>query len=465
MSKLLSFVAGAAEGFSEMIDKSEKSAKEEAALRVRRLMDNHKEVMESNLKLENELKAEEGWIKTYFSNATPEQVAYLQSNPAALQALKKMPDPTKVGELGNVIKIAAANEAASVTQDQLTALPAVANEVAARVKEKARSTGFFRGLADEAGERVGITTERSLARGLGTTVEQMESIKRTARPSVEGAFDVAKTLEKTPESVEDMVKTANVARVQAKQKFGEGSAEYKAANETFTSLSNEIEKTDKGLDARANRLNIAVLDEQDPVKKKALQSELNSTQQAIKDHKEATSTRAEKAAGSAPAAKATLNSVQKSVAMFVDSRMRQDKGFDWAKHVDFKEIPLPDGGVYVSTTVKATLPPEKQREVFEKIRMLEADALKTNGYVVAGAPRNDAVKEFINNKNIPAEYYSGRAPVAPAAAQPTQPVAPAVVATPAAAPVRSFRTVADAEAARLPKGTKITIGGRPAEVQ
>jgi len=215
MSKLLSFVAGAAEGFSEMIDKSEKSAKEEAALRVRRLMENHKEVMESNLKLENELKAEEGWIKTYFSNATPEQVAYLQSNPAALQALKKMPDPTKVGELGNVIKIAAANEAASVTQDQLTALPAVANEVAARVKEKARSTGFFRNLADEAGERVGITTERSLARGLGTTIEQMESIKRTARPSIEGAFDVAKTL--PPKSFTERENEVKVKALDAQQ--------------------------------------------------------------------------------------------------------------------------------------------------------------------------------------------------------------------------------------------------------
>jgi hypothetical protein len=43
----------------------------------------------------------------------------------------------------------------------------------------------------------------------------------------------------------------------------------------------------------------------------------------------------------------------------------------------------------------------------------------------------------------------------------TPPAAPA--ATPA--PVRSFNSVADAEAARLPKGTKITINGRPAEVQ
>jgi hypothetical protein len=465
MSKLLSFVAGAAEGFSEMIDKSEKSAKEEAALRVRRLMENHKEVMESNTKLENELKAEEGWIKTYFSNATPEQVAYLQSNPAALQALKKMPDPTKVGQLGNVINIASANEAASVTQEQLTALPAVADEVAARVKEKARNTGFFRGLADEAGARVGTTTERSLARGLGTTVEQMESIKRSARPSVEGTFDVAKTLEKTPESVEAMVKDAAVQRQQAKEKLGVNSAEYKQADELYKSRAEEIEKIDKGLDARANRLNIAVLDEQDPIMKKALQSELKSVQQAIKDHKEATSTRAERNAGSAPADRPTLAKVQKSVAMFVDSRMRQDKGFDWAKHVDFKEIPLPDGGVYVSTTVKTTLPPEKQREVFEKIRMLEADALKTNGYVIGGAPRNDVVKEFINNKNIPAQYYSGKAPDAAPAAQPAQPVAPAVVATPAITPARSFKTVAEAEAARLPKGTKITIGGRPAEVQ
>jgi hypothetical protein len=248
MSKLLSFVAGAAEGFSEMIDKSEKSAKEEAALRVRRLMENHKEVMESNLKLENELKAEAGWIKTYFSDATPEQVAYLQSNPAALQALKKMPDPTKVGQLGNVIKIAAANEAASVTQDQLTALPAVADEVAARVKDKARSTGFFRNLADEAGERVGITTERSLARGLGTTIEQMESIKRTARPSIEGAFDVAKTL--PPKEFKELKDQAQVELLTAQE--ANDPAAVNAATEKIARINTieEIGKVEKKTDVQ-----------------------------------------------------------------------------------------------------------------------------------------------------------------------------------------------------------------------
>jgi hypothetical protein len=43
----------------------------------------------------------------------------------------------------------------------------------------------------------------------------------------------------------------------------------------------------------------------------------------------------------------------------------------------------------------------------------------------------------------------------------TPPAAPAA----SAAPVRNFNSVADAEAARLPKGTRITINGRPAEVQ
>jgi hypothetical protein len=247
MSKLLSFVAGAAKGFSEMVDASEKSAKEEAALRVSRLMEKHKEVMESNLKLENELKAEEGWIKTYFNNATPEQIQFLQANPPALQAIKSMDNPTQLGDLGNIIKIANANKAASVTQDQITQLPIVAAEVTSRLKEKARSTGFFRNLADEAGERVGITTERSLARGLGTTIEQMESIKRTARPSVEGTFDVAKTLEK-PKEFKELKDQAQVELLTAQEsndpKAINAAAEKVARITTIESMGKVEKKTD-----------------------------------------------------------------------------------------------------------------------------------------------------------------------------------------------------------------------------
>jgi hypothetical protein len=249
MSKLLSFVAGAAKGFSEMVDKSEKSAKEEAALRVSRLMEKHKEVMESNLKLENELKAEEGWIKTYFNNATPEQIQFLQANPPALQAIKSMDNPTKLGDLGNIIKIANANKAASVTQDQITQLPIVAAEVTSRLKEKARSTGFFRNLADEAGERVGITTERSLARGLGTTVEQMESIKRTARPSVEGTFDMAKVLEK-PKEFKELKDQAQVELLTAQESDDPKAINAAAEKVARISVIESMGKVEKKTDAQ-----------------------------------------------------------------------------------------------------------------------------------------------------------------------------------------------------------------------
>jgi hypothetical protein len=458
MSKLLAFLGGAAEGISSEIEKAEKSAKEEAMLRVKRMTETHKEVMEANTKLENELKSEEDWIKTTYNNATPEQIAYLQSSPAALQALKKMKDPTKVS-LSDVISIASGNESNSVVAERITAMPEVADKVAAAVKKQYRSG--LGGMFDRIGEGAGETAANRYARTMGTDIQTMEALKPKQRPAQAGTFDVARTLETTPDSVEDMVKAANVARVQAKQKFGEGSAEYKAANETFTSLSGEIEKTDKGLDARANRLNVAILDEADPVKKKALQSELKITQQAIKQHKEATSTSAEKGEDKPK----TYGVISRSVDDFVNTRMREDKGFDWRKYVDFKTFTDPaTQQTITSRTQKANLSDEQQRELFAKERELTAQALVTNGYVVNGKPRYNEVAEIMNNRGITPESFRP-APVTTPTPVPT--AAPSAPATPAAIPtaVRSFKTVEEAEAARLPKGTKITIGGRPAEVQ
>ena len=67
----------------------------------------------------------------------------------------------------------------------------------------------------------------------------------------------------------------------------------------------------------------------------------------------------------------------------------------------------------------------------------------------------------------PKVQYGGEAP-APAAAQTPRPrggpmAKPASVAP--AAPVLEFKTEAEVEAANLPKGTKIKVGGRLAEVQ
>lgn len=446
MSKLLAFLGGAAEGLSTEIEKAEKSAKEEAMLRVKKLSESYEETKKANRELTNSLNAEKDWIKTTYSDATPEQIAYLQGSPAALQALKKMKDPTKIS-LSDVISIASGNESNAVIDERITAMPEVADKVSSAIKNQYRAG--LGGVIDRIAEGTGETSERRFARAMGSDIETLQNTKLMQRPTATGTFDMAKTLAETPNSVEDMVKAANVTRVQAKQKFGENSPEYKAASQAYTDISKEIDKTDKGLQARADRLNIAVMDEQDPITKKALQKDLQSTQQAIKDHKEATSTRAERRMGDS-VDKTKLSGIQKSVGDFVNTRMREDKGFDWAKHVDFKEIPLPDGGVYVSTTVKSTLSPEKQREVFEKIRMLEADALKTNGYIIAGAPRTEYVKEFINNRNIPTQYYSGKTPTESTTQQtPPVPSTPAAIPTaPASTKVDQARADANAAIAR-----------------
>lgn len=191
MSRLLAFLGGAAEGVSSEIEKAEKSAREEAMLRVKKLSENYEETRKSNRELENSLKAEKDWITATYANATPEQIAYLQSSPAALQALKKMKDPTKIS-LSDVISIASGNESNAVAAERITAMPEVADKVAAAVKQQGRTGfgGFIESIAEGAGE----TAERRFARAMGTDIETLRGTKKLERPTVAGTFDMAKTI-------------------------------------------------------------------------------------------------------------------------------------------------------------------------------------------------------------------------------------------------------------------------------
>ena len=191
MSKLLAFLGGAAEGISSEIEKAEKSAKEEAMLRVKKLSESYEETRKSNRELENSLKAEKDWITATYADATPEQIAYLQSSPAALQALKKMKDPTKVS-LSDVISIASGNESNAVGAERITALPEVAEKVAAAVKRQGRSG--FGGVIDRIAEGAGETSERRFARAMGSDLETMQTTKLMQRPTQAGTFDMAKTI-------------------------------------------------------------------------------------------------------------------------------------------------------------------------------------------------------------------------------------------------------------------------------
>lgn len=191
MSKLLAFLGGAAEGLTEEIGKAEKSAKEDAILRIKKLSENFEKTKEENKTLQNSLKAEEDWIKTTYSNATPEQIAFLQSSPAALQALKKMKDPTRIS-LSDVIAITSNNESNAVVADRITALPEVADKVGNAIKSAmpAYRSGLG-GFIDRIAEGTGDTTAKRLARATGVDIQTMEALKPLQRPTVAGTFDVA----------------------------------------------------------------------------------------------------------------------------------------------------------------------------------------------------------------------------------------------------------------------------------
>jgi hypothetical protein len=212
MSKLLAFLGGAAEGLSSEIEKAEKSAKEEAMLRVKKLSESYEETRKSNRELTNELKAEKDWITTTYSNATPEQVAYLQSSPAALQALKKMKDPTKIS-LSDVISIASGNESNALAAERITAMPEVADKVAAAVKNQYRSG--LGGFIDRVGEGAGETAERRFARAMGSDLETMQTTKLMQRPTQAGTFDMAKTI--APDEFKDIKDKAQVDLLAAQE--------------------------------------------------------------------------------------------------------------------------------------------------------------------------------------------------------------------------------------------------------
>ena len=208
MSKLLSFLGGAAKGFIEEVDKSEKYGRETAAARMKILAENYEKTREENSKLTNELKGVEQWVSTVYKDATPEQIAYLQGNPVAFQALQKLKDPTKF-RLNDIISIAAGNEHKGVGAERIAELPALTEKVSTALKSK----GFFAREFEAAENRGASTVERQFARATGVDVQTMEALKPMQRPTQAGTIDMAKLAE--PPEFKDLKDKAQVDLLKA----------------------------------------------------------------------------------------------------------------------------------------------------------------------------------------------------------------------------------------------------------
>lgn len=441
MSKLLAFLGGAAEGITSEIEKAEKSAKEEAMLRIKKLSENFEKTKEENKTLQNSLKAEEDWIKTTYATATPEQIAFLQGSPAALQALKKMKDPTRVS-LSDVIAITSNNESNAVATDRITALPEVADKVSGAIKSAmpAYRSGLG-GLFDRIGEGAGNTAANRYARMLGTDVQTMEALKPLSRPSVEGTFDMA-ALE-PPKTLTEQTDQAQLNLVEAlrsgdNDKIDAARTELKNFTTAKDAMTAEQTKFANKVADIKNRYMFGT-----PEERKAAKPEYDKLLSDIKAEALAKKTGEGASEGKIPAL-STLNTFTSAAV----ARAVAAKHGDLIKTKQLAIVEKADGSVGIDYVGDDEA---KRRQILETQANAARNALSL--YTDAkGQPFNRDVASVLNSfTSIVPSVMRDSGATSTAATE--------------AAPVRNFTSVAEAEAAKLPKGTKITINGRPAEVQ
>lgn len=212
MSAFLSFVGGAAKQFVSSAEQAEEDAKQMAKASFNGLYKRYEENADSNRELTNKMRAEKQYIETVWSNATPEQVNELLANPVALEAIKKVKNPSSVS-LDNYIKVIKGNESKATAAERAAALP----DLIERAKEGLRPAkkegfaGFMQGFGDT---RFDADMEK-YARGQGMTLEQLRGSQKAARPTGSAAFDMGVLQE--AKGFAEQVDDAKVALLEAKQ--------------------------------------------------------------------------------------------------------------------------------------------------------------------------------------------------------------------------------------------------------
>jgi hypothetical protein len=440
---LLSFVGGAAKQFVTSAEQAEEDAKQMAKASFNGLYKRYEENAEANRELTNKMKAEKQYIETVWQNATPEQVNELLANPVALEAIKKTKNPSSV-DLGNYIRIIKGNESKATGAERAAILPEVMEKVKASL-EPAEAAGspigaLFRGIGKQRME----TDMEKYARGMGMTLEQLRSSEKVARPAGSATFDMGmleptKTLTEQTEQAQlnmvDALRSGDDTKIDAaRTELNNFTKAKEAMTPEQTKFANKVADI-------KNRYMFGT-----PEERKAAKPEYDRLMSDIRAEALAKKTGEGDGEGKIPAL-STLNTFTSAAV----ARAVAAKHGDLIKTKQLAIVEKADGSVgidYIGDN--DTL----RRQILETQAVAARNALSlyTDD---KGRPFNRDVASVLNS------FTSVVPSVVRTDSGATPPAAPA--ATPA--PVRSFNSVADAEAARLPKGTKITINGRPAEVQ
>lgn len=442
----LSFLGGAARQFVSSAEQAEEDAKQMAKSSFNGLYKRYEENAETNRELINKMKAEKQYIETVWSSATPEQVNELLANPVALEAIKKVKNPQNVS-LDNYIKVIKGNPSKATAAERAAALP----DLVERAKEGLRPTkkAGFAGFIESFGDTRFDADMEKYARGQGMTLEQLRSAERVSRPEGSATFNMS-ALEPV-KSFQERTEQAQVNMVDALNSGDKNKIDL--ARKELNTISTVKQELTPAQQQFANK--VADIKNRymfgTPEQRKAATPEYDKLMSDIRAEAMAKKvTKDGEGEGKIPAL-STLNTFTSAAV----ARAVQAKHGDLIKTKQLAIVEKADGSVGIDYI-------GDDETLRRQILMTQANAAKNalSLYTDAqGRPFNRDVASVLNS-------FTSIVPSVVRTDGGTPPAAtPAAAPQPTTAPVRNFRSVQEAEAANLPKGTKITINGRPAEVQ
>lgn len=443
-----SFLAGAAENITETLKEDEKQAATAATFGVKALKEQYDKVQAENRKLETEISENIKTLRTFDKTATEAELFAAATNKAymemAVEAAKANPGTFKVAD---VVKIRDDNLSTLTAMEQLkkyTDLPIVSK--AARTAEgtaEAKDEGLFGfgTLRSRAAARAGAKAEEQTARAMGVPIEKLRAASGYKRPEFETGAEFDFTSMQKPKTFDQQTDEAKLKLLKAQRendqpKIREATADLFIINNIKQSLTSEQTQFSNKVADIKNRYMFGT-----PEERKAAKPEYDKLMSDIRAEALAKKTGEGDGEGKIPAL-GTLNTFASAAV----ARAVAAKHGDLIRSKQLAIVEKADGSVgidYIGDN--DTL----RRQILETQANAARNALAL--YTDAeGKPFNRDVASVLNS------FTS----VVPSVVK-TEGATPA----PATTPVRNFKSVAEAEAARLPKGTKITINGRPAEVQ
>jgi hypothetical protein len=444
-----SFLAGAAKGAADVLEEDQASAAKSASFGVKALKENYDKVMAENRTLETKLSKNMKFLKENDSSATDAELFAAATNDVfmqhAVEAAKANPGKFRVADF---VSIKDAN-ASKMTRDELmkvyTEIPAVAQ--AARQAEES-SGNFIANIRKGVASRAASKAEEQTAKAMGVSIEQLRAASGFKRPDIETGAEFDLTKFKKEKGYDEREKDAKLALLKAEQSGDVNAINAARADvmifgkikETLTSEQQQF--SNKVADIK-NRYMFGT-----PEERKAAKPEYDKLMADVRAEAMAKKvTKDGEDEGKIPAL-GTLNTFTSAAV----ARAVAAKHGDLIKTKQLAIVEKADGSVgidYIGDN--ETL----RRQILETQASAARNALSL--YTDAkGQPFNRDVASVLNSyTSVVPSVVRTDGGAAPAAAGPQ----------PTAQPVRNFASVAEAEKAKLPKGTRITINGRPAEVQ